>query len=218
MTDAKPAVRIDGSLCPRPDPHWGACADELLHHRSRYYHGTETFLRRLSGDGRFNLDGYRAEGLTPGQRRLLATLLSVPPDRCVARAVTRLLASVCRRDVRTERALAEQFGGEADVAPALGCALQSCAARAPALPAGVAPLDPFLSIMERLRVPVVVQGRAVSVPVGQVARHMDSPSHQVRENIQHAVVWLHEAGYHLRDRPRLTHRAVRQVAHRRRVH
>lgn len=69
----------------------------------------------------------------------------------------------------------------------------------------VDPLDPFMSLAERLLMPVAIRDRHVEVSLHELAEHLDSGNATLRGNLQEAVVTLHNAGYVLRNHPHLTH-------------
>ena len=203
------AIKIEGSYYARPDRRWGGCAEELFHHTSRYYHYTEAFLRNLTGDRQFQLEGYQAERLSAVQRRVMAAVLSLPPGPATARAVMRIAESVreSRQDVDPE--LLETYRYWLRVVPLQRRYHPSHSFHEPLPPRHLPPLEPFLALAERLQIPVAVNGHYVEVSSKQLARHLDSTQHQVRENLQNAILWLHDAGYRIRNHPELTHQQAR---------
>ncbi len=209
MVRKRHVIRIGDHFYPRPHRRWGGCAEELLHHTSRYYHYTEAFLRNLTGDRAFELAGYRAEALNDDQRRLLAAILSLPPGPETGADCIRLVAAVRAGRETVDPDLAERYRELTHVIPVEGQGYQIHRLHEPAPPADLPPLEPFLAVAERLRLPVVVRGHLVEVPMRRLAECLDSPRPQVRVNLQNALLWLHEAGYHLRDHPGLSHREAR---------
>ena len=77
---------------------------------------------------------------------------------------------------------------------------------------GLSPLDPFLSIVERLRLPVAVRNGHIELSLTQLAKHLDSPVSSMRTNLQSSILMLHEAGYQLRNHPGLTHREAKSIS------
>jgi hypothetical protein len=187
------------------------CAEELLHHTSRYYSYTEAFLRNLSGERDFEMAGYRPERMSEEQRKLMGAILSGLPDRASGEAIVRLVEAVRagRHDVDPD--LRERYQEQIALVPHDATVAFDKDFHERDLPSNLPPLDPFLAIAQRLQMPVAVKGRRVEVSLRLLARHLDAPEHQVRENLQEAVVWLHEAGYHLRNHPELTHAEADEI-------
>lgn len=199
------AIKIEGTYYARPDRRWGGCAEELFHHTSRYYHYTEAFLRNLTGNRQFLLEGYQAEQLSVAQRRLMAAVLSLRPGTATGSAVTRIVEWVRdgRQDVDDD--LKETYHDRLHIIPLHRQSNLSHSFHEPLPPRNLPPLEPFLAIAERLQIPVAVNGHYVEVSIKQLAKHLDSNQHQVRENLQNAILWLHDAGYRIRNHPALTH-------------
>lgn len=207
MTDGK---NIDGRYFPVSHAGWGGFAEELFHHTSRYYMATEAFLRNLTGRRDFAMGGYRAQALSPAQREVLAAVLAARPDRQGAAAAIELVELVLAGSSEAPAALVESYppvvakavsAGNAEPHPALH-----------AVPADVAPLDPFLSLAEGLQMPVAIRDRHVEVSLHELARHLDAGNATLRENLQGAVIKLHEAGFVLRNHPHLTHAEARSIS------
>jgi hypothetical protein len=76
----------------------------------------------------------------------------------------------------------------------------------------VAPLDPFLNLAGRLKLPVAVRGNHVEIGLKALAQHLDSTNPSLRNSLQEAILQLHFAGYQLKNHPGLTHRAVRELS------
>ncbi|HEB97850.1 MAG TPA: endonuclease [Sedimenticola thiotaurini] len=211
MTGKLHLIRIGDHYYPRPDRGWGSCAEELLHHSSRYYHYTEAFLRNLAGDRRFVLGGYRAEDLSEAQRGVLAAVLSLPPGAETAAACIRIVEAVCAGRDDVDADLAERYRERLHVVPREEGAPVEHSFHDPVPPRDLPPIEPFLAIAERLQMPVAVHGHVVELSFRQLARHLDSPRPQVRVNLQNAILWLHQAGYHLHDHPGLSHGEARDI-------
>ena len=69
----------------------------------------------------------------------------------------------------------------------------------------VGPLDPFMSLADRLLMPVAVHDRHVEVSLHDLANHLQSPNSTLRTNLHNAIITLHNSGYVLRNHPHLTH-------------
>ena len=69
----------------------------------------------------------------------------------------------------------------------------------------VGPLDPFMSLADRLLMPVAVHDRHVGVSLHDLANHLQSPNSTLRTNLHNAIITLHNSGYVLRNHPHLTH-------------
>ncbi len=194
-----------GQRVPHPHRGWGGCADELLHYTSRYHPYTEAFLRNLAQRRDFLMAGYQAEHLTNEQRALMLAMLCAPPTRTVARDIVRLVERARQGVDDTESRLCERYADAYEQVHRSGHPLLSSALSTHQLPAGLAPQDPLLALAARLGMPVTVDGWRVELPFEQFAHHLDSPLPQVRENLQQAVLWLHDAGFRLHNCPSLTH-------------
>ena len=202
-------IKIGDHYYPRPNRRWGSCAEELLHHTSRYYHYTEAFLRNLTGDREFVLAGYRAEDLSEPQRRLMAAILSLPPGPETGEDCKRVVAAVCDGRDDAGEDLTERYRELLHVVPLDDGTAPTHDFHEPSPPLDLPPVEPFLAVLERLQMPVAVHGHIVELSIRQLARHLDSPRPQVRMNLQNALLWLHEAGYRLRDHPGLSHEEAR---------
>lgn len=189
----------------RPHRQWGGCAEELLHYTSRYYPYTEAFLRNLVARRDFQMAGYQAQRLSALQRPLMLAILMTPPGRDSGLEVVALVERVRNSDGGVDDELRERHRDRLALIGHAGGVVEQHLPQTHVLPDDLPPLDPFLAIAERLEVPVRVDGHRVEVPYELLARHLDSPLPQVRDNLQQAVVWLHDAGYHLHNHPRLTH-------------
>ena len=207
MTDGK---NIDGQYFPVSHPGWGGFAEELFHHTSRYYATAEAFLRNLTGRRTFAMAGYRAEALSPAQRAVLAAVLAEGPDRERADAAVRIVEAVCAGSGEVGQSLARRFPPVSAQAVGVGRAEPHPALHA--VPADVAPLDPFLGLAEGLQMPVAVRDRHVEVSLHQLATHLDSGNATLRDNLQAAIIKLHEAGFVLRNHPHLTHAEARTIS------
>ena len=199
-TDGK---HIEGAYYPAFHPGWGGFAEELFHHTSRYYLATEAFLRNLVGDRDFSMGGYKAQGLSDMQRAVLAAILAERPGPERAAAVVEIVVAVRNQDAGVAPMLIDRFPPVPAQAVDAGFAQPHHLEHA--VPADVGPLDPFLSLAERLQMPVAVRQRHVEVSLHQLAGHLESGNSTLRDNLQDAVVQLHEAGFVLRNHPHLTH-------------
>jgi hypothetical protein len=185
---------VDGAPYPGFHPGYANHPEELFFHTSRYYAQTEQFLRRLSGDQRFSLAGYRAARLSRNQRRVLACLLSEPPSTANARAIVAIASAVRRGERRVDEALLNRYRAalcsrEADMlAPPTPPRTRGGAAR---------PVEAFFHLARRLGIPVRASGRIVRASFPVLARHLDSRNPTIRCNLQTAILDLHRSGYRL---------------------
>jgi hypothetical protein len=201
---------VDGSFYPEFHVGWGSCAEELFHYRSRYAPYTEAFLRSLSDQRQFSLAGYTPSKLSEQQRRLMAAILSVAPGRETARALTCIIRAVRNGDPEADDELMSQYKDRLKVIPE-GVTL-AYAERKPHIVRGeVAPLDPFLNLAKRLKLPVAVHDHHVEVSLKQLAEHLDSANATQRSNLQDAILRVHNAGYILRNHPGLTHKTAKDI-------
>lgn len=193
---------IEGHGYPAAHRGWGGFAEELFHYTSRYYAAAEAFLRSLAGRPDFSLSGYKAAQLSDAQRALLADVLACRPDATTAAHVITIVDAVKAGNGDVDPALAEAYRARVGAAaPVAGQRVQPEGAASDE----VAPLDPFLSLAERLLMPVAVRDHHVEISLLELARHLDSPNATLRSNLQRAIVALHDAGYVLRNHPHLTH-------------
>lgn len=199
-----PSLKLEGHYYPKMHQGWGGCAEELFHYTSRYYGYTEAFLRNLSGRRDFSMSGYRAQKLSSVQRHLLAAILSHEPGIETARDIIRLAKDVENGIHSISTELEQRYQEGMEVFPENTPLVYDHHCRPHELPGDVAPLEPFLAIAERLQLPVAVDGHCVEVPLKQLAQHLDSPQPQIRENLQTAVIWLHDAGFHLHNTAELS--------------
>ena len=183
---------------------WGGFAEELLHHTSRYYHYTEAFLRNLTGRRDFSLAGYGPERLTATQRKLLVAILSQPPTAASGRDVLAIIEAVKAGLEVVDEGLLERYRDGMALLPHEISHPYYLSFHEHTPPPDLPPLDPFLTLARRLRIPASVHGHHVEVPLRLLAEQLDSPVEQVRANLQEAVNWLHEAGYRLHNNPDLT--------------
>jgi len=190
---------------------WGGFAEELFHYTSRYYHSTECFLRHLAEDREFVMSGYKAARLSDPQRDLMAAVLACMPERQSACAAISLVSAVIRGEDGVEPYWLEQYRDK------LGCVSKAETLIEKPHPTphpgvdGVSPLDPFMSLAERLQMPVAIKRHHVEVCMHTLAGHLDSPNSTLRSNLHDAVLQLHNAGYMLRNHPHLTHAEAEQI-------
>jgi hypothetical protein len=195
---------VHGRYYPDFHPGWGGFAEELFHYTSRYYHATELFLRYLAQDTDFTMSGYKAARLSEAQRALMAAALACPPEREPALAATTLVAAVLRNDPGVDLHWQQRFCDKLTELPKPESLVGH--PRPPKLDRlDVAPLDPFISLAERLQMPVAVKERHVEICMRTLAKHLDSPNATLRSNLHEAVLVLHNAGFTLRNHPHLTH-------------
>lgn len=208
MSDQK---NIDGHLYPVFHPGWGGFAEELFHYTSRYYAATEAFLRNLAADRGFRMSGYKAAHLSSRQREVMAVILAVSPDKRAGEALISIVRAVTqgRPDVGPEVAefyLRQQTRQPEDIPLVSGVPPRG------RVPEAVSPLDPFLSMAERLQIPVAVCEHHVEICMRTLAEQLDSPNSRIRSNLQEAVIQLHNSGYMLKNHPHLTHSEAHMIA------
>lgn len=207
MTTSK---NVEGHFYPEFHCGWGGCAEELFHYTSRYAVYTEAFLRNLTGDRAFSMSGYQASHLSEQQRTLMAAILACPPDRHSGASIAELVADVRRGIGEARDTLRQRYQAQLKVIPKGATLVYS--ARCQRKSKDITPLDPFLSMAERLQLPVAIKDHHVEVPLRLMAEHLDSPNPQIRNNLQQAILRLHDAGYLLRNHPGLTHREAQGIA------
>lgn len=207
MTGGK---NIDHHYYPVSHPGWGGFAEELFHHTSRYYTAAEAFLRNLLSDRDFSMAGFQAQTLSVEQREVLAAILAGRPDLQRAQAAAVIVRQVQRGDADVPQGIAERY--PAVSAGDLDAGHVEPHPHSHPVPADVAPLDPFLSLADGLQMPVAVRDRHVEVSLHQLAEHLDSGNLTLRDNLQDAVIKLHEAGFVLRNHPHLTHAEARTIS------
>ncbi len=208
MVDAK---NIGGRFYPTFHVGWGGFAEELFHYTSRYYCATEAFLRNLIADRDFSMSGYKAAALSATQRELLALILAGSPSKVRAAAVVDIVEAVKRGETAVSDRLAERFRQKIPPSDKEAVA-EHHAAKVDLTADDIEPFDPFLSLAERLLMPVAVRDRHVEVSLQQLANHLDSANSVVRTNLQNAVIQLHEAGFVLRNHPHLTHAEAHDIS------
>ncbi|MEJ2619941.1 MAG: endonuclease [Candidatus Thiodiazotropha sp.] len=202
---------MNGLYYPECHPGWAGCAEELFHYTSRYSAYTEALLRNLSGQRQFNMSGYRAANLGDEQRRLMAAILFHQPSCRTARDITQLIRAVVNGETQANTDLMSRYQDQLKVIPKDVELLYCGKSQHHEMPA-VAPLDPFLNLAVRLKLPVAVCGNHVEIDLKALAQHLDSPNPHLRNSLQEAILQLHFAGYQLKNHPGLTHRAVRALS------
>lgn len=207
MIDLK---NVDGHYYPPFHRGWGGFAEELFHYTSRYYCATEAFLRHLADRRNFTMHGYRAARLSDRQRDVMAAVLSSEPDRAAALTLTALVDRVLRGDPEVERAWLERYASRLQDVARAATVEQHVHPGDATLPE-VAPPDPFLSMAERLQMPVAVREHHVELSMQVLAQHLDSANPTIRTNLRNAIVQLHNAGYLLRNHPQLTHSEAHEI-------
>ena len=207
MTDAK---HIDGHFYPPFHSGWGGFAEELFHYTSRYFAATEAFLRNLAHDRAFSMAGYKANDLSSPQRELMALLLAGGPAPERGMAIIGIVETVKAGEVGIDEGLLERYRASVPRPDVEEIVQRSHSGEASG--EVVEPFDLFLSMAERLLMPVAVRDRHVEVSLHELARHLDSGNSALRSNLQNAVVQLHEAGYVLRNHPHLTHSEAHTIS------
>ena len=203
-----PSIKLDGKFYPKLDKGWGACAEELFHYTSRYYSYTEAFLRNLTGRRDFSMSSYQAEKLSEEQRRLMAAVLSCKPEKDTSEDIIRVIEAVLAGTEAVDAGMKQRYHDRMAIIPQDSVLAYEHGCHPHELSMETSPLEPFLALADRLQLPVAVNGHCVDVSLRLLAQHLDSPQPQIRENLQAAVLWLHEAGFHLHNAPELTHSDV----------
>jgi hypothetical protein len=201
---------VDGSFYPEFHFGWGGCAEELFHYTSRYALYTEAFLRNLADQRQFSLAGYTPSKLSHAQRRLMAAILYDPPGRDSARALTCIVRAARNSDPEIDLTLLERYRDRLQVIPE-GATLVYAERNHHMERQDVAPLDPFLNLAKRLKLPVAIRNHHVEVSLRQLAEHLDAPNATLRSNLQDAILRVHHAGYILRNHPGLTHKEAKNI-------
>lgn len=202
---------INGHFYSEHHPGWGGFAEELFHYTSRYYFATEAFLRNLSGDREFKMSGYRAPHLSETQREVMAAVLAQPPDVRGALGAISIVKSVQDHSPEVDPEVANDYLQRRMSAHPV----TNSAAGPPARQRGHAcssPLDPFLSLAERLQMPVAVCEHHIELSLHQLAEQLDAANSTIRSNLQEAIIQLHNAGYTIKNHPRLTHAEAHMIA------
>jgi len=208
MSDVR---NIDGHLYPAAHPGWGGSAEELFHHTSRYYKTAEAFVGSLAGDAAFTMSGYSAACLSASQRELMAAVLSSEPRASTAHAVISIISFVLRGQSDVDPAVAERFHGRLEQLSQGDTATHRTHFDSTGL-GDVGPLDPFMSLADRLQMPVAVRDRHVEVSLHELANHLQSPNSTLRANLHNAIIALHNSGYVLRNHPHLTHNEAHSIS------
>lgn len=201
---------IDGRYYPDAHPGWGAFAEELFHYTSRYYKTTEAFLCSLAGQVAFSMSGYKAARLNDEQRELLAMILSHPPQVQSASDVIVIVEAVINGGDANDADLVTRYLAT-DEHPHPPQTVERPVHFVAEGEDEVDPLDPFLSLAERLLMPVAVHDRHVEISLRELATHLQSPNSTLRTNLHNAVITLHNAGYVLRNHPHLTHSEAHEI-------
>jgi hypothetical protein len=211
MTMISQTKYVNGLYYPECHPGWGGCAEELFHYTSRYSAYTEALLRNLSDQRQFSLSGYQAASLGDEQRRLMAAILAHQPSCRTARDITQLIRAVVNGKAPASMDLMTRYQDQLKVIPK-DVELVYCGKSHHHEMPEVAPLDPFLNLASRLKLPVAVHGNHVEIGLKALAQHLDSTNPSLRNSLQEAILQLHFAGYQLKNHPGLTHRAVRELS------
>lgn len=201
---------VDGLYYPEFHAGWGGCAEELFHYTSRYFACTEAFLRNLADQRQFNMSGYQANNLSKTQRHLMAAILACEPNLQSARGITQIVRAVISGETKINESLAESYRNHLNVIPADVELVYSHRIHQHGQ-LDIAPLDPFLNLASRLKLPVAVHTHHLEVPLKILAQHLDSPNSSLRNSLQEAILNLHYAGYALKNHPGLTHKAAREI-------
>ncbi len=183
-------MNLCGYRLPRLNPEWEPCMHELLFHTSRYAGAAEHWLGEISGQAGFTLDGYRAQCLSPAQRRFAAALMSYPLTPDTARS----LCWFVRQAARERLACAD-----CDATHFVHCT-RHARAGAPYRNADITPWDPFLHLASRLHLRAARQGKVIEVCFCSLAEWLDCSNPVIRANLQDALSHLGAHGFRLRDR------------------
>jgi hypothetical protein len=206
MTNRK---HIDGHYYHDFHPGWGGFCEELFHYTSRYYAVTEGFLKVLAERPVFSMSGYKAQRLSAPQRVSMATILGYPPEQKSGSAVISIVEKVVCGEPGVDEELLQLYPPKSGLAERVDSLVGHAN---PPRPLDVTPLEPWLSMAERLLMPVAVREHHVEVDMRVLAQHLDSANPVIRSNLQQVIVALHEAGYLLRNHPHLTHSEAHEIA------
>ena len=187
---------------------WGGFIEELFFYTSRYYSVTEAFLRVLTGKRDFSMTGYKAKNLTEIQRPVMAAILSNAPTIHTGNAVVSIVQQVIKGEVDIDENLLKDFSPKP--LQQLPSAIHEVRV-IPKHPLDISPIDPWLSMAERLQMPVAVRDHHVEIDMIVLAQHLNSPNLTIRKNLHNGIMDLHNAGYELRNHPHLTHAEAHQI-------
>ncbi|MDJ0807997.1 MAG: endonuclease, partial [Gammaproteobacteria bacterium] len=155
--------------------------------------------------------GYQAGNLSGEQRILMAAILSCKPGKETATTINEIVTSVSRGKTFVSQTLFDQYQSEIDRIPKQVKLVYRRNTNCQKVD-DLSPLDPFLNIAERVRLPVAVKKHHVEVSLSELAEYLDSPVSSMRLNLQNAILRLHAAGYFLRNHPGLTHGEARDIS------
>lgn len=179
------------------------CVEELLWHRSRYYHYAEQFLAGLAGRPDFCMAAYDADRLSPQQRQVLSGLLKEQPTPAIGLSIIGIVTDVIQGKPGVDALLLARYSKRsvATSSPMSGGSFDSSEV---CRDETISPAEPLQNMASRLGIHVEVKGREVRVPMRIVARYLDSPNPTVRRNLQDGILLLKKRGYRLvndRQRP-----------------
>jgi len=187
---------------------WGGFIEELFFYTSRYYSVTEGFLRVLTGVRDFSMSGYKAKNLSEIQRPVMASILSHAPTTRTGNAVISIVQKVIQHEMEIDENLLEIFPPKP--LQQIPSAIHDIRV-IPTHPLDISPIDPWLSMAERLLMPVAVRDHHVEIDMIVLAKHLNSPNQTIRKNLHKGIMDLHNAGYELRNHPHLTHAEAHQI-------
>lgn len=199
---------IEGHYYEKFHSGWGSFSEELFFYTSRYYGVTEAFLRGLSGLHDFSMNGYKAKSLSELQKPVMATILTTAPDQETSLAVVTLIEKVIKREVDVDKHLLEKFPPkETHKMPVeVHGPKQHCTHHV-----DISPVEPWLSIAERLQMPVAVRHHHIEIDMLVLARHLNSTNETLKNNLHNSIIELHNAGYEIRNHPHLTHSEAHMI-------
>jgi hypothetical protein len=140
----------------------------------------------------------------------MAAILAGEPDQHSARAVTQIVRAVINGESDVSSSLSETYRDYLNLIPD-EVELSHIHKEQPLGQSSVAPLDPFLNLASRLKLPVAVHTHYIEVPLKVLAQHLDSPNSSLRNTLQKSILKLHFAGYALKNHPGLTHKEAREL-------
>lgn len=199
---------VEGHLYADFHSGWGGLSEELFYYTSRYYAVTEAFLRCLSENRAFKLQGYKASRLSPQQRAVMASILGQEPSAETANALIAIVGSVQAGSADVDEAISARFP---PVEPKTVHDDLTGHARDKLISDETSAVDAWLSLAERLMLATAINGHHVEVDLHLLGEHLDTAEAAMRSNLMDAILALHQAGYRLKNHPHLSHAEAQEL-------